>query len=184
MLLVIIMPRFLIMGARVSKNIKVIIENESGQALFELMIFMPFLIYFFTLIINIGNSINASINQQKVVRSYFHHRASGNSNLPTKQYLNRLNNIQEIGMDFVGWQVKAGGDGGETPIAPCFKLGSLFGDGGSETCEDKGTATGENKSNFIRIYTAYGICSASYGRESSGFVHRELNRGASSCSRR
>lgn len=160
-----------------------VIGDESGQSLFELIVFIPFLIYFFTLIINIGNSINVSINQQKSSRGYFHHLASGNANLPSREYLDSLSagSISQVGMDFVGWRVE---DENREPIAPCFKLGSLFGEDGAETCKNKDAALDPSKSNFIRIYTAYGICSASYRKNLTGFVHSEFQRGLGSCSRR
>ena len=61
-----------------------ILENSEGQAIFELILFMPFLVYFVTLLFTAGNSINGSINQQKAVRGYFYHLLKGNSNLPVK----------------------------------------------------------------------------------------------------
>ena len=54
------------MAAKLSKQ-----ERARGQALFEFIVFLPFLLFMLTIMFTVGNAINGSINQQKAVRRYF-----------------------------------------------------------------------------------------------------------------
>jgi hypothetical protein len=56
------------------KNFKTKFLNQEGQAVFELLIFLPFLLFLYTIYYTAGNAINGSINQQKAVRGYFYSR--------------------------------------------------------------------------------------------------------------
>ena len=66
-----------------SKKLKKISLKEEGQAIFELLVFLPVFLFLFVVIYNIGNSINISINQQKATRRYFYYIQKGNSFLPS-----------------------------------------------------------------------------------------------------
>ncbi len=133
--------------------------NEKGQAVFELIAFLPFLIFIFTIMVTIGNSINASINQQKVTRRYFYYLLKGNSTAPTQEDLNEWLNsgISFAGMSALGFRAKEQGD---LSFAPCFKFTTLFTGDQGETCDEP--LKGEAKSNFVRVFTFYGICGETY----------------------
>lgn len=147
------------MGAK-KKTLK---NNEEGQAIFELLIFMPILIFFYTIIFNVGNSINVSINQQKATRRYFYYLTKGNSYVPNNRVLeNYKSGFIRAGIAMVGFadRLDGGGGGSGEPIAPCFKFNSFFASDNGESCEEP--VSGERQSAFVRVYTAYGICGENY----------------------
>lgn len=165
----------------VKKNKRINILNEKGQAIFELVIFMPFLIYMFTVIVTVGNSINASINQQKVTRGYSFYLIKGNSTIPTMDDLIgtfQAGAIEKGSAVVVGW--KEDDMNGEVPKAPCFKFSSFLGNTPTDTCEEPQIV--DKKSAFIRVYTVFGLCGATYGSDGSGFykpLYRNI--GLNSC---
>ena len=57
-------------------------NNQTGQALIELIIFLPLMFMFYSMISGFANAINASINQQKVARAYFYYKVQNNSTIP------------------------------------------------------------------------------------------------------
>ncbi len=132
-----------------------------GQAIFELLIFIPFLLLFMQLFMTVSSSINGAINQQKAVRGYFYQLARNNSRIPTTSDLTRLANfnLNYIGMSVTGWMDRLDGD---VPVASCFHLKNLGNNSGAldQNCDDASTVMGSQRSNFIRLHTAYGICSA------------------------
>jgi hypothetical protein len=150
-----------------SKKINSLLSNEKGQALFEFVIFLPFLIFIYTAFINISSSINGSINQQKATRGYMYRLLLQDSKAP-----NRINieffagqGRNVIGMSSVGWRVKSVGD--QKSFGACYKFLSLFGSGEGEECDDK--RIGETESNFIKVFTFYGVCANTYMKEKNGF---------------
>lgn len=144
---------------------KSILKNQKGQALFELIIFMPFLVFLFTIFYTIGNSISGSINQQKAVRGYFYTLMKNNSYVNTAKEVDEFvaqNSMRQVGFSAVGWREKAQGN---RAIAPCFKFNSMLKDNSSsETCEgkDRGDSDSGPTSSFVRIFTFYGICGPVY----------------------
>jgi hypothetical protein len=62
--------------------------DQRGQALIELIIFLPLIFTLYGLIGGFANAINGSINQQKITRSYFYFRAQNSSNLVGPQIIN------------------------------------------------------------------------------------------------
>lgn len=144
------------------------LKNQRGQAIFELIIFLPFLIFLYSIYYTVGNSISASINQQKSVRGYFYSLVKGNS------YLNTLADLQDfaqratrtVGFSAVGWREK-GTEGGQKAMAPCFKFSSLLKNSSTEECEGKEREE-PGSSRFIRIFTFYGVCGPVYFEESPG----------------
>ncbi len=134
-------------------------KNDKGQAIFELLAFMPFLIFIFTIMVTVGNAINASINQQKVTRRYFYYLLKGNSAAPGQEDLGEWMNsgISLAGMSAIGFRDKAEG---ELSLAPCFKFTTLFTGDEGETCSEP--LKGSDKSTFVRIFTFYGICGETY----------------------
>lgn len=136
----------------VKKNI----YSEKGQAVFEMLAFFPFLIFLFTIIVTMGNSINGSINQQKATRSYFLYTYANDSmGIP-------LDNLQKLGQGGVmttglyafGWEEKREGKGA---LAGCYRLQKIIGESGTERCDDP-LAAGTNSSDFIKVFTAFGLC--------------------------
>ena len=151
-------------------------SGEEGQALFELIIFLPLLLVLFAYFVSIGNSINASINQQKAVRGYFYYLLKGNSRAPIVKDLDYIKG-KNFGMAVLGWRESVRG---ETPVSPCFKLVSFFGEvNPGETCEEPDVGGGISQ--FIRVFTAYGVCSENYEKRSgNGFqeIRRSITTGS------
>ena len=139
-----------------------ILKNQKGQAIFELLIFIPFLIFLYSIYYTVGNSISASINQQKAVRGYFYSLIKGNSYLNTFKDLEDFSNggIKTVGFSAVGWR-ESELTGKKASIAPCFKFSSLLKNNSSEECES-GERPEEQSSRFIRIFTFYGVCGPVY----------------------
>ena len=141
--------------------------KEDGQAIFEFVVFLPILLFLFTVIFTIGNSINGSINQQKAVRRYFFYIYKGNSTIPSARDLNFLleQGLKKVGAVSVGWREKSeGGGGGEggasSSFATCYPFSKIFSDSEDDDCFEPSVDDG--KSNFIRIFTQFGICGESY----------------------
>jgi len=146
------------------KTWPVLIEGEKGQAVFELIIFLPLLFLILTLMVTISNSINASINQQKVTRGYFYYGLRGNSLGLNRMDLNEYQDdysMTNTGMSVVGWRRSDPEHGVADSYAPCFKFSSLF---TSETtdqdCDTPSVSSGVTP--IVRVYTAYGICSETF----------------------
>lgn len=143
------------------------LNNEEGQAIFELLIFMPILVFFYTIIFNVGNSINVSINQQKATRRYFYHLIKGNSYLPSNNSLTAYRSgYTRVGIALIGYADRL--EGGSSPIAPCFKFNSFFSGDTGETCEEE--SPGEKQTSFVRVFTAYGICGETYSLQGNKWM--------------
>lgn len=134
--------------------------NQKGQAIFELILFLPFLMFLYTIYYTIGNSISGSINQQKAVRGYFYNLVKGNSYLLNSGDVKSFGSkgFKRIGFASVGW---ANDLVSEQPIAPCFKFSSILKNGATEECESSEREEGD-KSRFIRLFTYYGVCGPAY----------------------
>jgi len=141
------------------------IKNERGQAFFELIIFLPFLIFLYTIFYTVGNSINGSINQQKAVRGYFYQLLKGNSYITSAVDLDGYGgSITSVGFFALGWNEKL--EGGRIPIAPCFAFTSMLRNGSSEDCESPARPI-PDASSFVRVFTMYGICGPVFSVPSS-----------------
>ena len=140
-------------------------NNQKGQALIELIIFLPLMFMFYSMISGFANAINGSINQQKVARAYFYYKVQNNSNIPkpTSPYANWKN----FGMYFIGWAdyMQSGGEN-ETgqPYAPCYRLTVPLAANADDKCDTKYTAP---TTQFIRVQTVYGVCGATYQKNDS-----------------
>ncbi len=134
-------------------------NNESGQALIEFVLFLPFMFMMYMSILTLGNAINASINQQKITRGFFYYRLANNSTIPRPRReggaAEPSDGWQSFGMQILGW---ADTFDGNSPVSPCFKFNLPF-DDEDEECPDTFT---EERSQFIRTETVYGICGATY----------------------
>jgi hypothetical protein len=145
-----------------------LLKDNKGQSIFEFIVFLPFLVLLFISMVRIQAALNASINQQKAVRSYFFSLLRQNSMLPDKQEAQLLvvgENLQNFGLSLLGYKDYSDGGGedeaGQIPISSCFELKLLGLEGeADEKCEDPISSRGKAKN--IRVYTAFGICSANY----------------------
>jgi len=150
-------------------EIKKLLKNQKGQAIFELILFLPFLIFMLSIYYTIGNSLSGSINQQKAVRGYFYALTKNNSYVNTAKDIDEFGNIgmRSVGFSALGWREKSEG-GGKQAFGPCFSFASMLKNGPSgETCDGK--ERGDNDtSNFIRVFTFYGVCGPVYSQPTSG----------------
>lgn len=142
--------------------------NEEGQAIFEFVLFLPFIIFLYTVLINISNSINGSINQQKATRGYFYRLLKNDSRAPNRIDIEFLvsRGINVVGPVSVGWRRKSVGD--TQSFGTCYKFMNFFGNETSEECDE--LREGEVTSNFVKLFTFYGVCGESYMKSDSGYV--------------
>lgn len=138
-------------------------ENEKGQALFEFLIFVPFMMSTYMMVGAMGDAINGSINQQKVSRGYFYSLVLGDSLIPRKDMqIMADGSVKRVGMWYVGWRTKfeGGNNGSGKPIAPCYKLATLVAPTDPDECLDD--ISGNTTTQYVRVKTAYGVCSTTY----------------------
>lgn len=135
-------------------------NNQKGQALIELIIFLPLMFMFYSMIAGFANAINGSINQQKITRSYFYYRAQHNSTLPKPDVDKTFTNWKTFGMYIIGWREYFAA-GGQKPVSPCYKLTVPLGTNGTDNCEEPYTTP---NTQYIRVQTVYGICGTTYER--------------------
>lgn len=135
--------------------------NQKGQAVFEMILFIPFLLFLYTIYYTVGNSISGSINQQKAVRGYFYNLVKGNSYIVTAGELkgHQRMAITKVGFSALGWNEKM--DNSKNSFAPCFKFSSILKNGTTEEC-DGSQRDEEYSSRYIRLFTFYGVCGPDY----------------------
>lgn len=141
-------------------KLKEMLKDEEGQAIFEFIVFVPFYLVFFVIFLTIAGAVNGSINQQKATRGYFYYIVKNDPTVPFKSDLEiyASNGVQNAGSYAFGWQRSARGT---TPIAPCYKIPTILGKSSEEQCEDP-LNQGLKESNFVKVFTTYGVCSNSY----------------------
>lgn len=157
-------------------------NNEKGQAIFEFVIFIPFLLIFIATLVTVIGAVNGSINQVKATRNYFYMTANNNSMLPAYGLLKQLKNagIGTVGIASIGWQVRSEG---ESSVAPCYKIGTFVGETPlGEECADK-VDINDSISTFIKIKTMYGLCGATYDLSNGAtpILAHEISAGGLSC---
>ncbi len=137
------------------------VKNEKGQALVELILFLPLMFTVYALVSGFANAIYGSINQQKFARNYFYYRVQNNSTTPKRP--DDTVNWTQYGMYYVGWREKVVG---EEPVQPCYRISLPILGANSETCDSNYTSTGsgEASTQFMRVGTVYGFCGATYVR--------------------
>lgn len=151
------------------------VMNPKGQALIELIIFLPLMFMIYSLIAGFASSINGSINQQKITRSYFYYRIQNNSTSPAPDYPRQVfNNWQRFGMFFIGWRSKF--IDGDNPAMPCYKVSLPIGSNSKDECDEP---YDEASSQFIRVGTVYGLCGGSYLNANGEVIWLPNNRGSS-----
>jgi hypothetical protein len=158
-----------------------IYKNEEGQSMIEFIVFIPVLLVFYSITLTIYGAINASINQQKIVRSYYFSLAHNDSYMPTAEVLRDFQQsagVRSAGMFALGWRLEKQG---EESIAPCYKLASFSSETGEEKCSP-GNRT-ENKTQYVRVKTVFGLCTTTY-INNNGYFQMATNYpfGASSAS--
>lgn len=132
------------------------VKSQKGQALIELIVFLPLMLTLYSVIGGFANSINGSINQQKIARSYFYYRVQNNSTIPgTKS--GAYQEWRQFGMFYIGWKDKF--ESGDQPVMPCYKINIPFKEDPSDGCEQPYTKT---NTLWIRVGTVYGICGGTY----------------------
>ncbi len=153
------------------------VRNENGQAIFEFIIFLPFLLILLSITITISSSINGSINQQKITRGYFFHRVKGNSTIPSPQEMDGFS-VKKVSMRFVGWAEKMdGAENDGSPYATCYKMTKLLGIGGNRECDD--SLPGDGTTSIIKPRTVFGICTNTFENINDQYQHRLYDSGCS-----
>ena len=143
------------------KRVPLKLLDQKGQALFEMILFLPFLFFLVTIYYNCGNAINGSINQQKATRGYFYALIRNNAFLNSQLDLDILatGGLKKIGFNAIGWREHGEND---EAYAPCFKFSSILNSNSSEQCNGRSPDAAEGSSRYIRVYTFYGVCGAYY----------------------
>lgn len=139
-------------------------KNEKGQALIELIIFLPLMFMFYSMISGFANAINGSINQQKITRAYFYYRLQNNSTIPKPDSESTHSNWSTFGMFFIGWKDYFES---QKPMAPCYQITVPLAAAGSDKCEERYTS---ESTMFIRVQTVYGVCGATYWGDGSKVI--------------
>lgn len=135
-------------------------SNEKGQAFLEFIIFLPFVVTLYSLMMTFSNAINASINQQKITRAYFYYRLQNNSLVPGpyRGDVEPAMSWTNFGQQITLWAEK---DVDFSPVMPCFKMDLPVSSGEEQECESHYTGS---KTDLIRVGTVYGICGATYNQ--------------------
>lgn len=135
-------------------------SSEDGQALIELIILLPILVMLFGFLVNVGNSINLGINQQKVTRGYFYVYLRNNSMFPLNDTFysdSPALSWQQFSMSFIGWR-EMFKPGTLLPRLACVRLKIPYLPSQETSCESYKTEQTE----FVRIGSVYGLCGATY----------------------
>lgn len=156
---------------------KLKLKSEKGQALFEFLLFLPFLLILYSMFVSLISGINGSINQQKITRGFFYNDIKNNSNIPKREDLARYEGIQTIGMYAFGWLV---GFSGKVPIAACYEIQTLFSPDNPDNCLDQDNT--QVTTQFVRPKTVYGICGQTYNIiEKQFFTRSQMAGNKESC---
>lgn len=149
------------------------VQNDKGQALIELIIFLPLMFAVYALVSGFANAIYGSINQQKFTRNYLYYRVQNDSTTPNRPP--DTVNWTKYGMYYVGWREKVVDD---LPVQPCYRISLPITGAGSETCDSIYSGTGDDtpSTQFMRVGTVYGFCGATYLRNNK-IVFLAPNRG-------
>lgn len=133
-------------------------QKESGQALIELIIFLPLIVTLYSVISGFANSINGSINQQKIARSYYYYRIQNNSTTPSPiSVQNDFQRWSYFSIFFIGWKDYDKNQG--SPVMPCYKVSIPFKDNPNDKCDE---AYSSEKSLWVKVGTVYGTCGATF----------------------
>ena len=139
-------------------------SNQKGQALIELIVFLPLMFSLYSMISGFAGAINGSINQQKATRAYFYYRVQNNPFVPKPDAGNTHAGWSKFGMFFVGWMNEMQSD---NPVAPCYRVSIPMLSNASEQCDQPYS---QETTQYIRVGTAYGICGATFAKGPGGEV--------------
>lgn len=136
-----------------------------------MIIFLPFLIFIFTIFYTVGNALSGTINQQKAVRGYYYQLVKGNSYLVPPSDLNDYKDagMEKIGFFAIGWTET---DGNTKLTGNCFKFSSMLKSGSTEECES-GARDPAEQSSFVRTFTMYGVCGPIYSVENNKLMIKQ-----------
>lgn len=140
-------------------------NNQKGQALIELIVFLPLMFALYSMIAGFASAINGSINQQKATRAYFYYRVQNNPFVPKPDEGDTHANWGQFGMFFVGWMDEMQSD---NPVAPCYRVALPMTSNASEQCDQP---YNQDTTQYIRVGTAYGICGGTFARATDGTGH-------------
>ena len=150
--------------------------GQRGQALVEFIIFLPFMLMMYTVVVGLGDAIHGSINQQKATRAYFYYRLQNNPQVskPQRSGGDLVNNSwTRFGHLFIGW---ADYLENSTPFQPCYRLNLPFAPAAGDACDQTYSNV---TTQFIRVATVYGVCGATFAKDpASGGDFVELPSGA------
>lgn len=146
------------------------IMDERGQAFFEMIMFVPFMLFLFTLIVTFGNSVNGAINQNKITRGFFYATTRNNSYGMTFSTLSSLQGrgVGNAGLHVIGYRDTAEG---ENPFGACYRINRFFGGRKEEECKDP--IRGAEESSYIRVFTFYGVCAQGWKFNGQAFQPQE-----------
>ncbi len=141
-------------------------NGEDGQGLVEFLLFLPLMLMFYSTILSISNALNASINQQKIARSYLYYILQNNSTYPKPSRRGEDPSVawSMFGTQIIGWAESLDGSS-QAPVAPCYKLNLPFESREDDACENKYSS---NTTQFMRVKTVYGLCGATYVKTVTG----------------
>ncbi len=137
-------------------------KKQKGQAIFELIIFLPIFLFLMKTLFDYGDAINHSINQNKAVRSYYFYTAANDSNLPNLAYLGEFQSksVKTISLDTFSWSTQTVPDESAFPMGSCVKVPGFLGNDLPGECD--APQPDDMKSQFIRVYTSFGVCTGSW----------------------
>jgi hypothetical protein len=120
------------------------------------------------MILNVGNSINASINQQKAARGYTFYLLKGNSlgnrRVDLKEY---EGDLTEVSSFMIGWRAEQDSSGKKS-YGSAYKLPTLpWGDDSQEEDCLERTDGSSRKSQCIKVFTMFGVCGETYVSDGS-----------------
>lgn len=148
------------------------LRKNNGQALFEFIVFLPFIVVFLNLFFNVSGALNSSINQQKATRGFFFRMVQNNSFFPDYDTLkNRLGSLSTASFYAIGFAEEL--VNGQEPKATCYRVPSFMGSD-IDTCDKIGNGS---KSQYVRVYTVFGICGASFNQRSGFWDYRPQSPG-------
>lgn len=133
--------------------------DQKGQAFFEMIMFVPFMIFLFSLIVTFGNSVNGAINQNKITRGFFFATTRNNSYGMNSNDLTLLKDrgVSITGLHVIGYRGKKEG---EVSYGACYRINRFFGGKKEEECTD--AINGANESSYVRLFTFYGVCAQAW----------------------
>lgn len=139
------------------KDMRKLKSDQKGQALIELIVFLPLMFTLYSVISGFAGSINGSINQQKITRAYFYYRAQNNSTIPKPDEDQVYKSWGRFGMFYIGWKDYFKNQ--VTPVMPCYRVSIPLKAAPSDACESTYT---DDSTLYVRVGTVYGICGATF----------------------